>query len=255
MRSVRRARRFRRLRLQPDQQIRGFLFNRFQCRSLGGSSDRAIDRVPSNRIARLFDSSSVTRVHPLRHPWRLGWMGGWVGGWVVCVCVYSAVSSKSVAKIETTEPGKRNRGSGEEEKKERTKVHTVQRPGRKRNCGRASERVIGGKREISREDVLEEDRRQRDRGRRVNPLARIVSLEKILTSFCIRVYQVRPRSQRPRPPFASCSRGSSEIVRFPSQRTLARNIPPSLFYAYHPSSSIHRYYRTTNRREPSDVTL
>lgn len=133
---------------------------------------------------------------------------------------------------------------------------TVQRRGRKRNCGRASERVIGGKRETSREDVLEEDRRQRDRGRRVIPRARIVSLEKNLTSFCIRVYQVRPRSQRPRPPFASCSRGSSEIVRFPSQRTLARNILPSLFFhVYQPSSSIRCYYQTSNRQESSDVTL
>lgn len=188
------------------------------------------------------------------------WVDGWVGGWCVCVCVCIARYRRKAwrrwkQRNWGSGTGETELGCGEEEKKERTKVHTVQRPGRKRNCGRASERVIGGKREISREDVLEEDRRQRDRGRRVNPLARIVSLEKILTSFCIRVYQVRPRSQRPRPPFASCSRGSSEIVRFPSQRTLARNIPPSLFYAYHPSSSIHRYYQTTNRRESSDVTL
>ena len=58
---------------------------------------------------------------------------------------------------------------------------------------------------------------------------RIVNLmggEKNLTSFCIQVYQVPPRLQRPPPPFASCSPESSEIVRFLFQREDSQLIYP-----------------------------
>lgn len=73
-----------------------------------------------------------------------------------------------------------------------------------------------------------------------------------LTSSCIRVYQAPLRSPPPRPPSASCSRESSEIVRFFSQRGPARVVP---LLTLAPATVRSRSPKPSNRPTPASLLL